>query len=112
MDTITSSNAATAAEAGHAERRRNQRIGVMWMGTLQVPRGFFDCVVIDVSLGGAKLAFGEPHALAAGTPVSLILERFGTLRAETVWQRAGIAGIRFLEPPDAIAAAFAPILPP
>jgi PilZ domain len=112
MDTITTSSAAAAAEAGNADRRRNERIGVMWMGTLKVPRGFFDCVVIDVSRGGAKLAFGEPHALGAGIPVSLILERFGTFRAETVWQRADIAGIRFLDPPDAVAASFGAILPP
>ncbi|HXQ49473.1 MAG TPA: PilZ domain-containing protein [Stellaceae bacterium] len=110
MDAIAST-AAPAAEIDPAERRRHQRIGVMWMGTLQAKRGYFDCMVIDVSLGGAKLAFGEPHALVAGTQVSLILERFGTFRAETVWQRAGIAGIRFLDPPETVAAAFGSILP-
>jgi len=105
-------SALATTEAVAADRRRHPRVGVMWMSTLQVQRAFYDCIVIDLSRGGAKLVFAEPHDFAPGTSVALVIERFGTFRAETVWRRASLAGIRFLDPPETIAAAFRDVLPP
>ena len=110
MDGSSTKHLASANEDG-VERRRNQRTGVMMMATLRATRGFFDCMVLDLSSGGAKLAMSEPLVLAPGDAVSLIIARVGTFRAQSVWQRTTFAGIRFLDPPEAIAQALGDILP-
>lgn len=94
-----------------SERRSHQRVGVMMMATLRATRGFFDCMVLDLSSGGAKLAISEQLVLTPGDSVSLIITPFGTFRAQSVWQRTSFAGIRFLDPPEAIARALGDILP-
>jgi hypothetical protein len=101
----------TAAKEQRSERRRHHRAGVMMMATLRAGRGFFDCMVLDLSVGGAKLTFGEEIVLAPGDPVALIIARIGTFRAQSVWQRASFTGIRFLDPPEAIALALGDLLP-
>lgn len=110
MDGSSAKDIASAAER-HADRRRHQQVGVMIMATLRAPRGFFDCMVLDLSSGGAKLAINEPIALPQGDTVALIIARVGTFRAQAVWQRTSFAGIRFLDPPEAIAQALGDILP-
>ena len=110
MDAIIERNdGADAAEL--ADRRRHERIGVMWMATLRVPRGYFDCMIIDLSLGGARIAHGETLRLEIGDRVTLDLGSRGTFRAETVWKRGGYAGVRFVDPSEIIAKAFGGLLP-
>src|SRR6185437_7423406 len=104
-----SASIATAKE-NYAERRQHRRVGVMMMATVRAARGFFDCMVLDLSSGGAKLAFSDQVALRPGDSVSLIIARVGTFRAQSVWQRTNFAGIRFLDPPDAVAEAMGAIL--
>jgi hypothetical protein len=94
-----------------AERRRHQRAGVMIMATLRTGRGFIECMVLDLSSGGAKLAFGEEIVLPPGHAVALIIGRIGTFRAQAVWQRTTFTGIRFLDPPETIAQALGDMLP-
>jgi hypothetical protein len=94
-----------------AERRRHQRAGVMMMATLRAGRRFFDCMVLDLSSGGAKLAFGEEIVLPLGDPVALIIGQIGTFRAQSVWQRTTFTGIRFLDPPEVVALALGEMLP-
>jgi hypothetical protein len=86
-----------------AEQRRDQRFDVMWMATLRAAHGFYDCLVLNISRGGAKIALSEQCSLTIDDPVTLILESFGPLRAVIVWDRAGFAGIRFSDPADKIA---------
>ena len=110
MDTLLHSETNVTTTAELAERRRHSRVSAMWMGTLKARHNFFDCMVIDISAGGAKLAFAEPVSLGVGAAVTLILDRFGNFRGETAWQRGALVGVRFLDPPDAVAEAFGPIL--
>ena len=105
-----SATAVAIEKESYAERRRHHRVGVMMMATLRATRGFFDCMVLDLSSGGAKLAFGDEIVLRPGDGVSLIIARLGTFRAQSVWQRTTFVGIRFLDPPEAIAAAMGSIL--
>jgi len=109
MESVLVDQAHTAGETRPEERRRARRIGVMWMATLRSSNGFAECVVIDISRGGAKLKLASAEPLPSA--VSLVFDAYGCFRAETVWQRADIAGLRFLEAPDEIGAAFAGILP-
>jgi hypothetical protein len=81
----------------------------MLMATLRAVNGLYDCMVLDISRGGAKLSLGEPHAVASA--VTLVLGGFGAFRAERVWQRGEFLGVRFLDPPDAVAAAMKGLVP-
>lgn len=111
MDGTVPADTKAATAAALNERRQYTRVGVMWMATLKSTTGFLECIVLDLSRGGAKLAFNAPASLPANAAVALVLEGVGTFRAAAVWQRADYAGIQFLDPPDAIATAFAGRLP-
>jgi hypothetical protein len=89
--------------AAGADRRRHRRADVRWSAQLDTADGFYDCVVRNLSWGGAKLALIA--GLVPGQAVRLAIARGGTLRAAVVWIRYGAIGIRFTEPPDLIAAA-------
>lgn len=92
------------------ERRRHARVGVMLMATLRAASGFLDCMVVNLSRGGAKIMLNGPETLERA--VSLVLESGSLLRAEVVWQRDQVAGLRFLDGPEAVATAFPFMLPP
>ena len=94
-----------------AEQRGHQRIDVMWMATLRAANGFFDCLVLNISCSGAKVAISDNCSLAVDDSVALILEGFGTFRAFIVWHRAGFAGIRFSDPAAKIAESLGDVLP-
>lgn len=110
MDGIDSNSARRPAPP-FIERRRHPRVGVAWMATFRTGRGIHECMVIDVSAGGAKLTFTEPPLLTDGMPVTLDLGPRGALRAHLAWQRANFAGIRFADPHETIAAALRGVLP-
>jgi PilZ domain len=95
--------------ANPAERRRHQRVGALWMATLQSGGHVEECMVIDISRGGAKLMLPQAHPL--GGIHALVIGGFGTLRARLAWQRGEFAGVEFLDPPETIAARFRNMLP-
>jgi len=103
---------AKPAHAAAIERRRHRRVGLSWLATLRFSGGLYDCLVIDLSLGGAKVRLGEDMALAPADLVGLVIDKIGAFRAETVWRRGNFVGLRFQDPPESIAAAFGSLLPP
>jgi hypothetical protein len=109
MDATARSSAEIEHGTNPSERRRHVRIGIMLMATLRSTNGIFDCMVLDLSRGGAKVMLHEPHVI--GTAVTLILGGFGSFRAQPVWQRGEIIGIRFADPPETIASAFPGLVP-
>jgi len=101
-----------AAPALH-ERRQWKRVSVSWLASLRLSGGgVAECLVIDLSAGGAKVALVEPLSLAPPDTVGLVVEKFGTFRAEIVWRRSVFAGLRFRDPPETVQAAFRSFLPP
>lgn len=84
-----------------AAHRRTVRKRVLWAARIEVSGRPYDCVVIDLSLGGAKLDLQAP--VAQGDMVTLVLERFGSFRAEVAWREEGACGLRFVEDPQRIA---------
>lgn len=94
------------------ERRRHKRVGLSWLATLRISGGLYDCLVIDLSLGGAKVALGENMALAPADQVTLVIDKIGAFRAEAVWRRGAFAGLRFRDPPETVAATLGSHLPP
>ena len=109
MDATDTSSLGQDADARQSDRRRHQRAGTMWMANLHSAGRREDCMVIDISRGGAKLMLTHRQPLA--DVVALVVVGFGTFRAKLVWRRAEFAGIQFLDPPDAIAEAFRDMLP-
>ena len=93
-----------AAALRSAVRKR-----VLWAAKLGHGAQRFDCVVADLSLGGARVHLAEP--IANGERVSLALDRLGTLRAEVVWQEGHSIGLRFVDEPQKIAETIGARLP-
>ncbi len=84
-----------------AAHRATVRKRVLWAARIEAAGRQYDCVVVDLSLGGAKLDVAAP--VAQGDAVTLILERFGSFRAEIAWRDDGSVGLRFAEDPQRIA---------
>jgi len=108
MDATATSSRQHAA-AAPAERRRHQRVGTMWMATLQSTGALYECMVIDLSRGGAKLML--PHEQPMAEIRALAVGGFATLRAKLAWQRGAFVGVQFLDPPETVAATFRNMLP-
>ena len=88
-------------QADPAERREQARRSVMW-GALALSSGLqFKCVVLNISAGGAKVRIAQPFS--PGTPVTLMVTRFGEFPAIVVWESGEFLGLKFQEPPDVVA---------
>jgi hypothetical protein len=86
--------------AALTSRRRARRKPVLWAARLETEEGAVECAAFDVSLGGAKLRVEAPVALYR--PLLLVFDRFGGLKAEALWRRGTIMGLRFDEPPETV----------
>jgi hypothetical protein len=84
-----------------AALRHTVRKRVLWAAQLQVSSKRYDCIVVDLSLGGARLHFAEP--IEKGEKVVLLLDRVGNFGAEVIWQQERSIGVRFTDDPQHIA---------
>jgi two-component system cell cycle response regulator len=63
--------------------------------------GAWDCLIRDLSEGGAKIRIDDPTDLAAGGYVDLKVNKAEDLRrAQVMWIRGTEIGLRFLSPMD------------
>ena len=103
-------NGKSTPRAMAAERRRHKRKAVLWSARIESAIGTADCIILDLSLGGAKIK--TAHApLPARHVVTLVIDRFGALRAEVAWSRMGHMGLRFIDAPDHVAHVVGSTLP-
>lgn len=100
---------AVVGGASPAERRQHKRKPVLWAARVESHEGTCDCIILDLSLGGAKVRAGAK--VAANQVVTLVIDRFGALRAEVVWSRSSRLGLRFVDAPDHIAHILGTTLP-
>lgn len=84
-----------------AALRRTVRKRVLWAAKLARGAQRYDCVVVDLSLGGARIHLTQP--MTKGETVTLKLDRLGLLRAEVVWQEEQSIGLRFVDDAKSIA---------
>jgi len=91
----------TTDVASAKEQRRHIRKHVLWTARLETKDGSLDCIILNVSRSGAKLRLRAPSLLRQ--PVKLVMESYGTLPAEIVWQQVDNMGIRFKADPDEVA---------
>lgn len=94
------SRTAPISEEQAAALRRTVRKRVLWAAKLSHGPARFDCVVVDLSLGGARIFLAQP--LGKGDIVTLDLDQMGALRAEVVWQEGHSIGLRFVDEPQKI----------
>ncbi len=95
-----------------AERRAQPRTNAAsWAAQIETAEGSFACAILNVSQGGVMLQVAAP--LQPQQKVTLTIRNLAALRAEVVWhvREKQKAGIRFTEPPDAIARIFNGSLP-
>jgi hypothetical protein len=90
-------------------RRRYLRRSVLWPGTLVFGKGQFACTILNMSLGGAKVALSEARD-CAGT-VTLLGDRFEGLDATVLWQRGRLVGLQFRSEPSEVARVLGGLLP-
>jgi len=91
---------APISEEEAAALRSTVRKRVLWAAKLAHGSARFDCVVVDLSLGGARIYLAQP--LGKGDIVTLKLDQMSGLRAEVVWQEAHSIGLRFVDEPQKI----------
>ena len=73
---------------------------MLWNVKLYQDDRFWECQVVDISAGGAKVRLAEP--LAISSTVVLEIDRLGNLKGEVRWQNHAFVGIGFLESPDVV----------
>ncbi|HUK58650.1 MAG TPA: PilZ domain-containing protein [Stellaceae bacterium] len=93
-------HAAHTAEAGADAKRRGQ---LLWSGVLQTARGPVQCLVVDISPGGARLTIGA--AVAQGEAVTLMVTGKGMFRGTVAWAEPGLVGVAFAAEHSASASA-------
>jgi hypothetical protein len=87
-----------------SEQRRHARQSGLWSAQLETTSGRrLDCMLFDVSAGGARLRLNEP--LAVGEVMTLVSERSGTRGVRVAWAARRHAGLSFLSEARAPAAA-------
>lgn len=84
-------------DSAQDERRAHPRARVLWSGTLSANGHVADGIVLDVSVGGAKVAVNEPFTTAGD--ISLRIPRFGVFRGNVVWRKENVMGVRFRDDP-------------
>jgi hypothetical protein len=94
---------------GRSERRGRPRRHVLWRGVLQTVDGPFPCLVLNVSLGGAKLAVRTE--IEPDRDVTLMLGALGVFPAIVVWTEGGAVGIRFVDDQPELARRLSGLLP-
>jgi hypothetical protein len=102
-------NGHDALEAMWDKQRRHKRKPVLWSARVETETGTAECIILDLSLGGAKLRV--PALAQAQQPVTLVIDRFGAINAEVAWCRSGEMGLRFTDPPEQVAHIIGPALP-
>ncbi len=95
-------NAPTDARPA-AEQRFHRRHDALWFASVRDKNKDAECVVRNVSLGGAKLTLLED--LVPCSPLTLSIPGVGDFCGEIAWCRLESMGIRFLEQPQLVAQA-------
>jgi len=90
---------AHTADSRPATEGRRQ---LLWSGVLQTSRGPVQCLVLDISSGGARLSVGA--VVAPGEAVTLMVAGKGMFRGTIAWAEPGVIGIAFTAARSASAA--------
>lgn len=90
-------------------QRHFLRRSVLWPGQLVANGESHSCTILNMSLGGAKVALCNEGALS--DHVTLEGDRFQGLKATVSWTSGRVVGLEFKDEPAAVARALGDILP-
>ena len=90
------------ASSNPADRREFRRSRVLYKGRLYRGSNPVDCLIVDLSAGGARISTEDPAHLTglAGDkqePSALMIDRFGIYQTEVMWSAGKSAGVRFVK---------------
>ena len=91
------------------DRRQFPRCSVLMSGSLRAEGDSAQCVIQNISLGGAKIRI--LRTLAHGGTVTLNVPKFGDFSCDVAWESGELVGLRFTMEPDAVAGRIAETLP-
>ena len=80
------------------ERRRHRRTSVLLRGSFRRGKEVVDCLITDLSSGGARLRPTQP--IAGAVVGTLETPRLGLIPGEIVWIAGDSVGVRFLDRPN------------
>jgi hypothetical protein len=98
----TAPDAAAQKRSKARSLRGHTRSAVFWSGALQAGRQNVECIVLNMSPGGAKIRLLK-RFVSDGSPVILHIDRLGGYTSEVVWLEGNSMGLRFLKDPKQIA---------
>jgi hypothetical protein len=102
-------NSPTDRAVRPSDRREHKRYDVLRSAVVKGGRGHMECMVINLSLGGAKVMLMGTICLDPG--VTLVIDEIGAFHADVVWQRQEFAGLRFTDPAAYLERTLGSILP-
>ncbi|HEY7608384.1 MAG TPA: PilZ domain-containing protein [Alphaproteobacteria bacterium] len=79
--------------AEFVERRKYSRKRFLWHATVTQGRTEYPCVILDYSLGGAKICLPEAQPLELG-PITISCAQLGDVTGTVVWQNGRRLGIK------------------
>ena len=91
------------------DRRHVYRKAVLWGGRLSCGGESTNCLVMNVSVGGAKLRAERFWNFVS--PVTLEIDRFGSFKSDVAWQDGDLIGVKFQDSPEEIQERLGPALP-
>lgn len=87
-----------------SDKRRHKRKSGMWKAHVELGQGYrVDCVILDLSDGGAKLMLKLP--IATGKVVTVVADSIGARGARVAWSEGDRAGVQFIESSAQVVAA-------
>jgi hypothetical protein len=86
---------ASPSRSGRDNRRHKRKSG-MWKAHVELGHGYrVDCIILDLSDGGAKLMLKQP--IAMGRVVTVVADSIGARGARVAWSEGHRAGVQFIE---------------
>lgn len=99
------------AQQDRKTSRRHPRAAVFWSGAVQAGRTSVDCIVLNLSPGGAKVKLLQ-RFVSDGSPVVVHIDRLGSYASEVIWSEGDTMGVHFLKDPQRVAADIEKVLGP
>lgn len=91
------------------ERRRYGRTPVLLSGTLLVDDREIDCIIMNLSINGAKVRCKEPFE--RGVRLLFRAHRFGDFVCDVAWRKDDRMGLTFRDSPERVAEIIGKSLP-
>ena len=89
-------------------RRQHRRVPLLWQGAVKRGLDQFDCAILNLSAGGAKLRMADPERPVGS--ISLCSPHFGSLAGRVIWQDRDQIGVAFRDPPAEVVGAIGDLL--